>query len=154
MSHAKIIILLLAMVSFISCGQTQKSAYFEGWTSDLVGQSEEIGPDGREDVQISLTVEAPGPVIRILVRNINGQVSNWDTIPRNASWVAGVADKERPDRLLNGGDGSILIPVREKRDLLLFLADNGAFRKGETDFEVVVTYHNGREESYRVERSR
>ncbi|RPI28958.1 MAG: hypothetical protein EHM61_03240 [Acidobacteria bacterium] len=152
MTKAQILVVFVLLITLASCGSDQQTARFEGWKVDRVGQSEAIGPDGQKDVQIALPVEPGGSIIRILVRNTDGQASNWDTVPNNVNWAVGVADRQTPNELLNRPDGSVVIPVNEKRELLLFLADNGAFRGGQTSFEALVTFQGGREASYDVER--
>ncbi len=152
MSKLYILVTMIAVIALLSCGDQGKPAKLEGWTVDLVSQSETLGPDGHKDVQIDVPVD-PGPAIsRIQVRNVDGTASNWDTIPNNVCWAIGVADRRKPQALLNRQDGSVQIPVKEQSELLLYLQDNGAFRGGGTQFEVLVTREGGQETSYRVER--
>ena len=152
MSKLQVLVTVLVVVAFVACGDKGNTAQFEGWTVDFVNQSETLGPDGHKDVQIALRID-PGPSIsRIQVRNVDGVASNWDTIPNNVCWAIGVADRRKPQTLLNRENGSILIPVKEQTELLLYLGDNGAFRAGQTRFEVLVTREGGQQTSYRVER--
>jgi len=147
-----VLVAVLCVLAFSSCSNQAKTARMEGWTVDLVNQSETLGPDGKKDVQISVPVEPGASVLRLQVRNIDGHASNWDTIPNNVCWAIGVADRHQPQTLLNRQDGSILVPVKEQSELLLYLEDNGEFRGGQTRFEVVVSREGGQETTYEVER--
>jgi len=152
MSKLHVLVVVLGVLVLASCGGRSNSARLEGWTVDLVNQSETLGPDGHKDVQITNHVD-PGPSItRIQVHNVDGQSSTWDTIPNNATWALGVADRRKPQSLLNSANGSILIPLKEQTDRLLYAEDNGTFRGGQTQFEVVVTREGGQDTTYEVER--
>lgn len=148
--HKSTLILVFAVALGASSGCEQSSqteagkASLDGFASvDLVGGSESIAPDGQMDARISVRVDSGGTLTAIRVSNVNGQAAIWDTIPGNSIWVLGVADKEDPQKLLNGADGSVEIKVDRQREFLLYFADNGAVHDGKTDFAVTLTYANG-----------
>lgn len=154
-----ILVLVFAVALGASSGCQQGSqpeaakASLDGYASvDLVGGSESIASDGQMDVQISVRVNAGGTLKAIQVSNVNGQGSVWDTIPGNSIWVLAVADKENPQKLLNGADGSVEIKVDRQREFLLYFADNGAVRDGRTDFAVTLTYADGAKKEIPVKR--
>lgn len=100
-------------------------------------------PDGQKDVAISLRVAAGGTITTLTVHNVDGQVSTWNTNPGSTAWALGVADKDKPQALLNRSDGSVAINVDQPKDLVLYFADNGAIRDGKTRFAVTVAYAGG-----------
>ena len=112
-------------------------------TADLVSTGEKLGPDGKKDIAITLSLVAGGKVTSMRVNNYNGQPALWDTVPANAVWMLGVATKESPQTLLNMPDGTISIDMDKLKDFVLYFADNGAVTGGRTDFEVKVTYDDG-----------
>jgi hypothetical protein len=143
-----VLVFAVALAASSGCKQGSQpeaaKASLDGFASvDLVGGSESIAPDGQMDASISVRVDSGGTLTAIQVSNVDGQAAVWDTIPGNSVWVIGVADKEDPQKLLNGADGSIEIKVDKPREYLLYFSDNGAVRDGKTDFAVTLTFKDG-----------
>jgi len=121
---------------------------------DLMKKSETSGGDGRIDAVIKFVMRASGNVKSIEIRNTDGRHSVWDTIPGNGHVLLGIADPRRPDVLLNRQDGSIGIDVQDPCDLLLYVADNGSIVAGKTNYQVTVTFTDGRVGRTLVKRAR
>ena len=141
------VILTTVLIAGSGCGQGSQSgenAFLDGFSSvDLVSGNRSMKPDGQKDAAISLRVAAGGTITTLTVHNVDGQVSTWDTTPGSAAWALGVADKDKPEVLLNRSDGSVAIKVDQPKDLVLYFADNGAIRDGKTRFAVTVAYADG-----------
>jgi len=139
------LVLTMLLVASTGCGQgSQYTALLEGFSSvDLVGGSKSITPDGQKDAAISLRVGAGGTITALTVHNVDGQLSLWDTIPSNSTWALAVADKDKPEVLLNKPDGSVEVKVDKPKDFALYFADNGAVRDGKTSFAVTIAYADG-----------
>ncbi|MFH1115629.1 MAG: hypothetical protein V1792_17105 [Pseudomonadota bacterium] len=121
------------------------SAYLKGLSNfDAVSPGKQISGDDKADALFLLTVEAKDKVITGLdIRNVDGIKSNWDTVPGTASSAIGVASKSDPVKLLNDRDGSVKIPVKDRVDLNLYVADNGSVAEGKTKYRVAVTFADG-----------
>jgi len=121
---------------------------------DLMKGSEAIRGDGRIDAVIKFVIHTSGNVKSIEIRNTDGRHSVWDTIPGNGHVSLGIADPSRPDVLLNRQDGSIGIDVQNPCDLLLYVADNGSIKAGNTNYVVTVNFTDGRVGRTLVKRAR
>ena len=120
-------------------------AVFEGFGHyDFLRINKRMGSDGRKDAIIKVVIHATGKIIRIEVRNISGQHSVWNTIPNNRCALLGVAEADKPDKLINKSDGSVDIHVEDPAALILYLADNGSIKGGRTQYEVSITFSDGR----------
>lgn len=141
------VILTSVLIAGSGCGQDSQSgdnAFLDGFSSvDLVRGDMSFKPDGQKDAAISLRVATRGTITTLTVHNVDGPMSTWNTTPGSGAWALGVADKDKPQVLLNGSDGSVAIKVDQPRDLVLYVADNGAIRDGKTRFAVTVAYEGG-----------
>ncbi len=121
------------------------SAFSRGLSRyDAVGEERVIKGDNRPDGLFILIVEASNRTITgVQIRSSNGIEAVWDTVPGSPNPPIGVAPTSDPVRLLNKRDGSVRIPVRDRVELNLYVADNGSIRQGETKFRITVTFADG-----------
>jgi hypothetical protein len=139
---ALILVILLSLAS--GCSQSGSKAQLEGLSSvDLVGIKRSLAPDGQKDGLITLHLGAGGTVAALTLHSVDGQLSAWDTTPTSGLWVLGVADKEKPNELINKPDGSITINADKPKEMLLYFADNGSVRDGKTHYSVTIAYVDG-----------
>ncbi len=111
---------------------------------DAMGESRTIGGDDKADALFNLILEARDREITGLqIRNTDGQSSAWDTIPGSENGAIGVALTSDPTRLLNSRDGAVRIPVKDRVELNLYVADNGAIAQGKTNYRIAVTFDDG-----------
>lgn len=103
---------------------------------DFVGPLETIGPDGKADAVVWLRIGTSCGIRAVEVRC--GASGVWTTVPHTGAWALGVADKTEPTVLLNRSDGSVSIEVNDRRELLLYLCDNGVLGREEGLDSVVV----------------
>ncbi len=121
------------------------SAYLKGLSEyDAVSPGKRIAGDDKADGLFLLSVEAKNKVITgIDIRNVDGVRSVWDTVPGSRTSAIGVASPSDPVKLLNNPDGSVKIPVKDRADLNLYVADNGSIAGGKTRYRVSVTFSDG-----------
>ena len=100
--------------------------------------------DDKADGLFVLSVQARDKEITgIEIRNTDGTSSVWDTIPGSRNPTIGAASVDDPVRLLNKRDSSVAIPVRDRVDLNLYVADNGSIEAGKTHYRVAITFRDG-----------
>jgi hypothetical protein len=121
------------------------SAYLKGISNyDAVGTDKKIEGDNKPDALFVLTLETKDrEITAIEIRNIDGEKAVWDTVPNSQNAPIGVALKTDPTRLINNPDGSVKLAVKDKIDLNLYVADNGAIEKDKTDFRINVAFSDG-----------
>jgi PA14 domain len=78
------------------------SLTYNGRTRDVVSPGENFKPDGRLDAGFGIALSASKTVTQLRFATPNGI---WDTVPGNATWVAGVSDPA--GNLLNFGGTNI-----------------------------------------------
>lgn len=111
---------------------------------DAVNPSKKIGGDDKGDGLFVLSVDAKQrEITAIEIRNVDGMESVWDTVPSTSHGVIGVALASDPVKLLNNRNGSVKIPVQERIELNLYVADNGSIEKSNTNFRVTVSFADG-----------
>ncbi len=111
---------------------------------DAVGTGKTITGDDKADGLFVLSVQAKDKEITgIEIRNTDGTTSVWDTIPGSGNSAIGVASVKDPVRLLNKRDSSVAIPVKDRADLNLYVADNGSIAAGRTHYRVAITFRDG-----------
>ncbi len=111
---------------------------------DAVGVSKKIEPDNKPDALFELKLETRDREISAIeIRNMDGEKAIWDTVPTSNNPPVGVALKSEPARLINEPDGSLKLPIKDKVDLNLYVADNGAVERGKTDFRINVAFSDG-----------
>ncbi len=111
---------------------------------DAVNPTKKIGGDDKGDGLFVLSVDAKQrEITAIEIRNVDGIDSVWDTLPNTNHGAIGVALASDPVRLLNNRDGSVKIPVQDRVELNLYVADNGSIEKGNTNFRVTVSFADG-----------
>ncbi len=112
--------------------------------TDLAGPNEILAPDGARDVRVKMKIWQSGVITSITIKSRTGRFSIWDTEPSNGKWsIVVVKDGE----IRNSTDGSIFLQVSEGTELDMFFADNGSVKAGDTTYEVIVVYKNGRRDS-------
>lgn len=121
------------------------SAYLKGISNfDAVSRGKTISGDDKADGLFTLSVEARNRIITAIeIRNVDGMKSVWDTVPGSPNGAIGVAISAQPVRLLNKRDGTVRIPVKDRVDLNLYVADNGSIAGGKTKYRVAVTFSDG-----------
>lgn len=121
------------------------SAVLKGISNfDAVNPGKEIKGDDKGDGLFVLTVEAAGKEISgIQIQNTDGEPAVWDTVPGSKNAAIGVAYASDPVKLLNRRNGSVNIPVKDRADLYLYVADNGSISKGKTLYRVTITFADG-----------
>jgi hypothetical protein len=107
---------------------------------DLTRRSEVIQPDGFRDAHFRVRFNAISVVTEIVVRNLDGTSSAWDTVPGNGIWgICVVKDGD----IKNRSDGSVLFTVEGDTTLDLWFSDNGSVNGGDTSYEVIVKLNDG-----------
>ncbi len=120
---------------------------------DAVNSGKTMTGDDKADGLFVLSVEAKRRVITaIQIKNVGGTAAVWDTLPDSGNGAIGVALVSDPVRLLNKRDGTVLIDVKDRVDLNLYVADNGSIAGDQTDFRVTVTFYDGSLSWCQVER--
>jgi hypothetical protein len=121
------------------------SAVLKGISNyDAVGPGKTIAGDNKPDGLFVLSIQAQDKEITAIeIRNTDGIQSIWDTVPGNNHGAIGVASVQDPVRLLNRRDGSVVINIKDKADLNLYVADNGSIEGGKTNYRVSVTFSDG-----------
>ncbi len=111
---------------------------------DAVNPDKNLGGDDVPDGLFQLTVEARDKTVTAIeIRRMDGTTSLWDTIPGSQTGALGVALTSDPIRLLNQRDGSVSIPVKERVNLNLYVADKGIVAAGTVNFRIAVTFSDG-----------
>lgn len=122
------------------------TAYLKGISNfDAVNPGRDIRGDDKADGLFGLTVESKNKVITgIEIRSVEGVESRWNTVPGAAGGAIGVALASKPAVLLNNRDGSVKIPVKDRVDLNLYVADsNDSIAGGKTTYRVALTFEDG-----------
>jgi len=121
------------------------SAVLKGTSNyDAVGPGKTLAGDDKPDGLFVLSVQAQDKEITAIeIRNTDGVQSVWDTVPGSNHGAIGVATAEDPVRLLNRKDGSVAIRIKDRMDLNLYVADNGAIEGGKTNYKISVTFSDG-----------
>ena len=131
----------------ISKGSSKISAMIGGISHyDMLSSGEGFKEDGALDVFFvaDLFDLAGKTITQVEIRNTNGLFSVWDTIPNNGMWVLGVAKAEKPNYILNEGNGMVKIPVeKNKEKLYLYVTDNGSFAGKNTDYQITISFSDG-----------
>ena len=121
------------------------NAVLEGFgLYDFLSLNEGTGGDSRKDAVIKVTIHAFRKISSIEVRNTNGQHSVWDTVPNNGCSLLGVASGGTPDKLINRSGGCVDIDIEDSTIFILYLADNGSIRGGRTNYQVSITFSDGK----------
>ncbi|MEW6352524.1 MAG: hypothetical protein AB1646_26045 [Thermodesulfobacteriota bacterium] len=111
---------------------------------DAVGPDKTIKGDDKPDGLLVLSIQAADRVINgIQIRREGGKETVWDTVPSTRNAPVGVASVAEPVRLLNHRDGTVSIPVKQKIDLNLYVADDGSIAEGRTTYRVMVSFEDG-----------
>lgn len=107
---------------------------------DVVQRGETIKADGVKDAHFRIRFDAISVVEEIVIRNVDGTSSAWDTVPGNGTWAVAVF---KGNEMRNRPDGSVKFAVEGDTTLDLWVADNGSITKGETQYEVIVKFNDG-----------
>jgi len=107
---------------------------------DFTRRSEVIQPDGFRDAHFRVRFNAISVVTEIVVRNLDGTSSAWDTVPGNGIWGICVV---KDGNIKNRADGSVLFTVEGDTTLDLWFSDNGSVSGGNTSYEVIVKLNDG-----------
>ncbi len=115
---------------------------------DFGGRYEEIKPDGGYDYPLDLEVNFPGKKIKdIVIKNINGMKSIWDTIPANGMWALAVTEY---GELLQKRNSALKKPIPAIGRYTLYLPDNGSIFKRKTSYKITLYFTDGTKESTAV----
>ncbi len=125
--------------------QVRLSAVLRGLSKyDAVGPEKPIKGDDKPDGLFVLSIQAVDRVINAIeIRRDGGAETVWDTVPSSRNAPVGVASVSEPVRLLNHRDASVSIPVKQKTDLNLYVADDGSIAEGKTTYRVTVSFQDG-----------
>ena len=100
--------------------------------------------DDKPDGLFVLSVQAQDKEITAIeIRNTDGVESIWDTVPGSNHGAIGVATVEDPVRLLNRKDGTVVIKVKDRANLNLYVADNGSIEGAKSNYKISVTFSDG-----------
>ena len=111
-------------------------------TSDYVQKSEKLAGDGVADWAFPVELIGGGTIVMVSINNTSGELSVWDTVPKNGMWSTAVTID---GQIKNSGDGSISLPVRGTTELVLYMADNGtALADGKTRYRITIRFSDGR----------
>ncbi len=109
---------------------------------NLVGSGEKLRSGGKNDRGIELQLQGEGRVEGISVKSVSGRFAAWDTYPSNRRWLLGI---EHRGNTLNNKDGSVSFRLENTPRLTLWLEDNGAVASGDSTFQVIVTFSDGKQ---------
>ncbi|MGC9372590.1 MAG: hypothetical protein ACP5DY_04640 [Thermovirgaceae bacterium] len=107
---------------------------------DLTARNETLRGDGKTDWKISVELSASGKIISFIVRGDDG-ASEWDTLPGNGKWLLGVTDAS--GNVMNENNGSVSINVSGRKNLDLWLTDNGTIAEGDVKYKVITVMSDG-----------
>jgi hypothetical protein len=107
---------------------------------DLTARNETLKGDGKPDWKVALELSASGKIISLIVRGDDG-ASEWDTLPGNGKWLLGVTDTS--GNVLNRNNGSVSINVSGRKDLDLWLTDNGTIQENDVQYTVMAVMGDG-----------
>lgn len=108
---------------------------------DLTARNETLKGDGKPDWKVAVELAGSGKIISFIVRGDDG-ASEWDTLPGNGKWLLGVTDAS--GNVLNESNGSVSITVSGRKDLDLWLTDNGTIAEGDVQYKVIAVMGDGR----------
>ncbi|BBB33473.1 hypothetical protein TTHT_2033 [Thermotomaculum hydrothermale] len=115
---------------------------------DYGGRYEKIEPDGGFDYPLVLEVNFPGKKIKnIVVKNINGIKSVWDTIPNNGMWALVVTEY---GEILQKRNSALKKPIPAVGKYTLYLPDNKSIFKGNTNYKITLYFTDGTKKSKEV----
>ncbi len=141
---------MLIVPGGLVCAETgpKGEAYFVGvQKSDRVGK-DSAQPDGKPDAAFTLTLPAEGskqPITDIEIQSVSGPPRVWNTARKSSrAGFVGVSDSRRPSLLLNMGAEPLKIDPAQHRSLLLFVSDDGLFKQKQIDYQIKVTYADGK----------
>ncbi len=125
--------------------QVRMSAVLRGLSKyDAVGTDKTIKGDDKPDGLFVLSIQAADRVVNAIeIRREGGEEAVWDTVTSSLHHPLGVASVSEPGRLLNHRDGSVSIPVKQKLDLNLYVADDGSIAEGKITYRVTVSFQDG-----------
>ncbi|MBT3880391.1 MAG: WG repeat-containing protein [Candidatus Scalindua sp.] len=117
---------------------------------DFVGRNEKLKRNGSPDVQFRFHIIAPGKTItNLTIQNIDGQKSDWDTMPGNGIWLVGVL---KNNNVLNKPDGSVNILLGDSEEIFdLYVHDNNSIVAGKTNYEMTLTYMDGSQDTLGID---
>lgn len=137
-----------------SLKQPSAKGYLLGLSNyDFVNQSEEMLKDGVKDHQFRILLDQFGgmEIDWLEIRNVRGQPSVWDTIPRNQKWLVVVINS---GEIMNQSDGTLNVTIPEGLVILdLLVQDNGSIRAGKTNYVINIFFKNGQYVTIPVEKA-
>ncbi len=107
---------------------------------DLTARNETLRGDGKTDWRMSVELSASGKIISFIVRGDDG-ASEWDTLPGNGKWLLGVTDAS--GNVMNENNGSVSINISGRKNLNLWLTDNGTIAEGDVKYKVIAVMSDG-----------
>ncbi len=120
---------------------------------DFGGKYETITPDGIPDYKLKINVSTftGKSITKIVINNIDGQFTVWDTIPNNGMWALIVTDTNY--NVLSQKDSSLLPPLNGNGTYYIFLPDNGSIKDGKTHYKLTLYFSDGTKLSTNVSKN-
>jgi len=115
-------------------------------STDAVGKYPELKPDGAADAVFGLDIEvAPKSYITgIEINSLDSSTPRWATTGvGTGAWGLAVAFQTAPGTLLNKPDGSVRIPVENRVQFYLYVADPGNLQAVTHKLRIIVYFADG-----------
>ncbi len=115
-------------------------------TTDAVGPYPGMKPDGKPDAVFGLDIEITpkNDITGLEIQSLDGISKRWGTgrtTPGN--WGMGVTYKTTPKALINKPDGSVRIPISNRTELYLYVADPGDLASTNQQLRMIVHLADG-----------
>lgn len=139
-----------SLVPQTSIPQRPKVNFLGKWlgfaTTDAVGPYPEMKPDGKADAVFGLDIEVSprNEITGIEIQSLDGISKKWGTGGTTpGDWGMGVASQNTPKALMNRTDGSVRIPISERAQFLLYVADPGDLSSTNQALRLIVHFTDG-----------
>ena len=115
-------------------------------STDAVGPYSRMRPDGKADAVFGLDIEVSpqNTITGIEIQSLDGISKRWGTggtTPGN--WGIGVAYQATPKALTNKPDGSIRLPIQDRAQFYLYVADPGDLSTTSQQLRMIVHLADG-----------
>ncbi len=115
-------------------------------STDAVGPTPEIKPDGKADGVFGLDIEVSPKnfIVAMEIDSVDGPPRKWSTNARDPSvWGLALAYQTAPSALLNKPDGSLRIPIENRVQFYLYAADSGSLASASQQLRMIVHLADG-----------
>jgi hypothetical protein len=115
-------------------------------TTDAVGKYPELKPDGAADAVFGLDIEVSPKhyITGIEINSLDNSTPRWATTGvGSGTWGLAVAYQTAPSALLNKPDGSVKIPVENRIQFYLYVADPGNLAAVTHRLRIIVYFADG-----------